>query len=94
VEEERRYKKIGKGLLIKMLSMSNLVGLNREREKPYPSLLEVLVGYLKEKFINRVEEGVDMGVRRVDGGETFGEVKNRNENMGNRKYSRECVNEK
>ena len=49
-EDKELKKKISKSVLIKILSMNNLVYFNKQSEKPFKSLLEVLVHYLKNKF--------------------------------------------
>ena len=41
--------------LIRMLQMNNLVYWNKQSDKPFRSLLEVLVNYLKNKFQDRIE---------------------------------------
>lgn len=40
-----------------MLSLNNLVFGNKFSEKPYKSLVEILVKYLKDKFSARIETG-------------------------------------
>lgn len=40
-----------------MLSLNNLVFGNKFSEKPFKSLVEILVSYLKDKFVARVEGG-------------------------------------
>lgn len=49
------YKKINKSVLVKLLSMNNLVYFNKQSEKPYGSMLEILVGYLRDKFKTKID---------------------------------------
>lgn len=44
-------------MLVKMLCMNILVYNNKQSNKPLESLLEVLVGYLKDKFRNSLKIG-------------------------------------
>lgn len=65
-EDKRKYKKISKATLIKMLSMNNLVFYNKNADRPYKSLLEILVAYLKDKFKGKVLGNNDESFKKSD----------------------------
>lgn len=56
-EDKKNEKKISKSILIKLLSMNNLVFVNKNSAKPLKSLMEILVSYLKDKFRMKVDIG-------------------------------------
>jgi hypothetical protein len=49
-EDIENKKKISKNKLIKMISMKNLLYLNKHSSDPQNTILEILVGYLKKKY--------------------------------------------
>lgn len=55
-EDLRSKQKIPKASLIKHLCMDHLVGINKKMEKPYKSLAEILINYLKGKYLQRQKE--------------------------------------
>ena len=55
-EDIRSNVKIPKATLIKTLCMEHLLSANKKLDKPLKSLAEILVGYLKNKFISKQKE--------------------------------------
>lgn len=55
-EDVRSKQKIPKASLIKHLCMEHLIGQNKKMDKPYKSLSEILIHYLKGKYLSRQKE--------------------------------------
>lgn len=58
-EETRSNIKVTKSAIVKNLCLEHLVFANRKSPEPYKSLLEVLVNYLKTKYLNKKKEAVN-----------------------------------